>query len=88
MWTWEQVELAANTDEPTAAHNQRRRKQVFDALGQLPYEQREVFVLHVQARYDLSADCRTGWGFNQHGAKQISLRDGKIKVPFEYRVRK
>jgi RNA polymerase sigma-70 factor, ECF subfamily len=45
----EQMAPAANTDEP-----ERRliisegARRVYGALGQLPYEQREVFVLHVQ----------------------------------------
>jgi RNA polymerase sigma-70 factor (ECF subfamily) len=46
----EQLELAAETSEPSSQliANEEVRK-VFDALVQLPYEQREVFVLHVQA---------------------------------------
>jgi RNA polymerase sigma-70 factor, ECF subfamily len=46
----EQVELAANTDEPDRRLiTDECARQVYGALGQLPYEQREVFVLHVQA---------------------------------------
>jgi RNA polymerase sigma-70 factor (ECF subfamily) len=45
-----QVELAANTDEPSdRLITDEGARQVYGALGQLPYEQREVFVLHVQA---------------------------------------
>jgi len=43
------VELAANTDEPSSRlTTSEGAQQVFDALVQLPYEQREVFILHVQ----------------------------------------
>jgi RNA polymerase sigma-70 factor (ECF subfamily) len=43
------VELAANTDEPSSRlTTSEDAQQVFDALVQLPYEQREVFILHVQ----------------------------------------
>ena len=46
----EQLKPAANADEPdsTLITNEGAR-QVYDALGHLPYEQREVFALHVQA---------------------------------------
>ncbi|MGD0552058.1 MAG: RNA polymerase sigma factor [Sedimentisphaerales bacterium] len=45
----EQIELASNTNEPSdRLITSEDAKQVFDALVQLPYEQREVFVLHVQ----------------------------------------
>jgi RNA polymerase sigma-70 factor (ECF subfamily) len=45
-----QVELAANTDEPDRRLiTSEGARQVYDALVQLPYEQREAFVLHVQA---------------------------------------
>ena len=45
----EQFNLAAKADGPdsTMITDEGARK-VYDALGQLPYEQREVFVLHVQ----------------------------------------
>jgi RNA polymerase sigma-70 factor (ECF subfamily) len=43
------VELAANTDEPSSRlTTSEGAQQVFDALVQVPYEQREVFILHVQ----------------------------------------
>ncbi|MCJ7729401.1 MAG: RNA polymerase sigma factor [Sedimentisphaerales bacterium] len=46
----EQLNLAANADEPSSRLiTNEGARQVYDALGQLPYEQREVFVLHVQA---------------------------------------
>ena len=46
----EQIELAAKTDEPCSRLiGDEGARQVYDALGQLPYEQREVFILHVQA---------------------------------------
>jgi RNA polymerase sigma-70 factor (ECF subfamily) len=45
-----QLELATNADEPCSQLiTSEDARKVFDALGQLPYEQREVFVLHVQA---------------------------------------
>jgi RNA polymerase sigma-70 factor (ECF subfamily) len=47
------VELAdpgSNADEPSSRLiTSEGARQVYNALGQLPYEQREVFVLHVQA---------------------------------------
>ena len=43
------VGLAAKTDEPDRhLITSEGARQVYGALGQLPYEQREVFVLHVQ----------------------------------------
>jgi RNA polymerase sigma-70 factor (ECF subfamily) len=46
----EQLELAAKTDEPDRRLiTSEGARQVYDALVQLPYEQRETFVLHVQA---------------------------------------
>ncbi len=46
----EQLNLAANTDGPDdPLITNEGAEQVYDALCQLPYEQREVFVLHVQA---------------------------------------
>jgi RNA polymerase sigma-70 factor (ECF subfamily) len=46
----EQLNLAAKTDGPDSTLiSDEGARQVYDALGQLPYEQREVFVLHVQA---------------------------------------
>jgi len=45
----EQLELAANVGDPSSQLiTDEGARKVFDALGQLPYEQREVFVLHVQ----------------------------------------
>jgi RNA polymerase sigma-70 factor (ECF subfamily) len=46
----EQLNLAAKADGPDGTLiTDEGARQVYDALGQLPYEQREVFVLHVQA---------------------------------------
>jgi RNA polymerase sigma-70 factor (ECF subfamily) len=46
----EQLNLAANADEPSCqVITDEGAREVYAALGQLPYEQREVFVLHVQA---------------------------------------
>lgn len=46
----EQFEPAAETSEPSSQLiTSEDARKVFDALVQLPYEQREVFVLHVQA---------------------------------------
>ena len=45
----EQLNLAAKADEPDSPLiTDEGARQIYDALGQLPYEQREVFVLHVQ----------------------------------------
>jgi RNA polymerase sigma-70 factor (ECF subfamily) len=46
----ELLEFVATADEPSSRLiTDEGARQVFDALGQLPYEQREVFILHVQA---------------------------------------
>jgi RNA polymerase sigma-70 factor (ECF subfamily) len=46
----DRFELAANAGEPCSQLiTSEGARKVFDAIGQLPYEQREVFVLHVQA---------------------------------------
>ena len=46
----EQLNLVAKVDGPDSTlSTDEGTRQVYDALGQLPYEQREVFVLHVQA---------------------------------------
>ena len=46
----EQLNLAAKADGPDGTLiTDEGAKKVYDAIGQLPYEQREVFVLHVQA---------------------------------------
>ena len=46
----EHLDPGSNADEPSSRLiADEGAKQVYNALGQLPYEQREVFVLHVQA---------------------------------------
>jgi RNA polymerase sigma-70 factor (ECF subfamily) len=45
----EQLDPGSSADEPSSRLiTNEGARQVYDALGQLPYEQREVFVLHVQ----------------------------------------
>jgi len=74
----EQLDLAAKTDGPdsTLIIEESARK-VYDALGQLPYEQREVFVLHVQAEMTF-----------QQIAEQVGASINTVQSRYRYGIEK
>jgi len=73
-----QVELAANTAEPSSRlTTSEGAEQVFNALGQLPYEQREVFILHVQG--DMTF---------QQIAEQIGASINTVQSRYRYGIEK